>query len=50
MEGLIKKHLGFGEKEFVLNNEVGVLYDPDETDNLPKKLDELGKSFFLSYN
>lgn len=44
VEGLVKKHLGFGEKEFVLNNEVGILYDPDETDNLPKKLSDLGKA------
>jgi ubiquitin-like 1-activating enzyme E1 B len=41
VKGLIQKHLGFEEKEFVLNNDVGVLYDPDETDNLPKKLTEL---------
>ncbi|CAH0014623.1 unnamed protein product [Clonostachys rhizophaga] len=42
VEGLLRTHLGFGEKEFVLNNEVGVLYDPDETENLPKKLVDLG--------
>uniref|UniRef100_A0A0B7K5X6 Ubiquitin-activating enzyme E1-like n=1 Tax=Bionectria ochroleuca TaxID=29856 RepID=A0A0B7K5X6_BIOOC len=42
VEGLLRTHLGFGEKEFVLNNEVGVLYDPDETENLPKKLIDLG--------
>ncbi|KAG9257733.1 uncharacterized protein F5Z01DRAFT_646892 [Emericellopsis atlantica] len=41
VEGFLRKHLGFGEKEFVLNNDVGVLYDPDEVDNLPKKLEEL---------
>lgn len=49
VDGLLKKHLGLGEKEFVLNNEVGVVYDPDETDNLPKKLAELGKSLLLDY-
>ena len=43
VDGLLRKHLGFSEKDFVLNNEVGILYDPDETDNLPKKLVELGK-------
>lgn len=47
VEGLLKTHLGYGDKEFVLNNEVGVLYDPDETDNLLKKLTELGKSPYL---
>lgn len=44
VDGFIKKHLGFGDKEFVLNNDVGVVYDPDETDNLPKKLIDIGKS------
>lgn len=39
--------LGFGDREFVVNNEVGVLYDADETDNLPKKLTELG-AFILN--
>jgi ubiquitin-like 1-activating enzyme E1 B len=43
VEGLIQSHLGYGEKEFVLNNDVGVLYDPDETENLPKKLVDLSK-------
>ena len=43
VEGIVKNHLGFGEKEFVLNNEVGIMYDADETDNLPKKLSDLGK-------
>lgn len=42
VEGFIKDKLGFVDKEFVLNNDVGILYDPDETDNLPKKLTELG--------
>jgi ubiquitin-like 1-activating enzyme E1 B len=41
--GFIKKDLGFGEREFVLNNDVGVIYDVEETDNLPKKLSDLGK-------
>jgi ubiquitin-like 1-activating enzyme E1 B len=44
VEGFVQKHLGFGEKEFVLNNDIGVLYDPDETDNLGKKLEDLSKS------
>ncbi|KND94396.1 Ubiquitin-activating enzyme E1-like protein, partial [Tolypocladium ophioglossoides CBS 100239] len=42
VEGIVKNKLGFGEKEFVVNNEVGILYDVDETDNLCKKLSELG--------
>ncbi|KIE02655.1 Molybdenum cofactor biosynthesis, MoeB, partial [Metarhizium majus ARSEF 297] len=42
VEDIIKKQLGLEEKEFVLNNEVGIVYDADETDNLPKKLSDLG--------
>ncbi|KHO01854.1 Molybdenum cofactor biosynthesis, MoeB [Metarhizium album ARSEF 1941] len=42
VEDIIKKQLGFEEKEFVLNNEVGIVYDADETDNLPRKLSDLG--------
>lgn len=42
VQGFLREHVGLGEKEFVLNNDVGVIYDPDETDNLPKKLSELG--------
>ncbi|KAH8175565.1 thiF family protein [Sarocladium implicatum] len=42
VESFIKEKLGYGEKEFVVSNEVGILYDADETDNLPKKLTELG--------
>lgn len=42
VDGFLKDKLGFADKEFVVSNDVGVLYDPDETDNLPKKLSELG--------
>ncbi|KID76746.1 Ubiquitin-activating enzyme E1-like [Metarhizium brunneum] len=42
VEDIIKKQLGLEEKEFVLSNEVGIVYDADETDNLPKKLSDLG--------
>lgn len=38
----IKDKLGYGDKDIVVNNDVGILYDADETDNLPKKLSELG--------
>jgi ubiquitin-like 1-activating enzyme E1 B len=41
VEDFLKLQLGYGE-EFVVNNEIGVLYDVEETDNLPKKLSELG--------
>lgn len=43
VEGFVQQDLGLGEREFVLNNEVGILYDFDETANLPKKLTELGQ-------
>ncbi|KAI2632212.1 SUMO-activating enzyme subunit uba-2 [Hypoxylon sp. NC1633] len=42
VEDFIKSQLGYGEKEFAVNSEAGLLYDPDETDNLDKKLSELG--------
>ncbi|KAI1644103.1 SUMO-activating enzyme subunit uba-2 [Daldinia loculata] len=38
----IKQQLGYGEKEFAINSDAGLLYDPDETDNLDKNLNELG--------
>jgi len=41
VEDLLRLELGYGE-EFSVNNEVGPLYDPDETENLTKKLSELG--------
>lgn len=42
VDGYLKEQLGLGEREFVVNNDVGILYDFDETDNLPKKLTDLG--------
>lgn len=41
VEDFLRLELGYGE-EFVVSNEVGILYDVDETDNLEKKLGELG--------
>jgi ubiquitin-like 1-activating enzyme E1 B len=41
VEDFLRLELGYGE-EFVVNNEVGLLYDVDETENLGKKLSELG--------
>ncbi|OAA63056.1 Molybdenum cofactor biosynthesis, MoeB [Cordyceps fumosorosea ARSEF 2679] len=42
VEGFLKENLGLGDREFSVNNDVGILYDFDETNNLPKKLTELG--------
>ncbi|KAK4243917.1 hypothetical protein C7999DRAFT_44359 [Corynascus novoguineensis] len=42
VEDFLKLQLGYGEKDISVSNEVGILYDPDETDNLDKKLSELG--------
>ncbi|KAK3320610.1 hypothetical protein B0T19DRAFT_450808 [Cercophora scortea] len=42
VEDFLKLELGYGDKEISVSNEVGILYDPDETDNLEKKLTELG--------
>jgi len=43
VEDYVKTYLGFGEREFAVNSEAGLLYDPDETDNLEKSLSQLGK-------
>ncbi|KAK3387804.1 hypothetical protein B0H63DRAFT_391367 [Podospora didyma] len=42
VEDFLKLELGYGEKEISVSNDVGILYDPDETDNLTKKLSDLG--------
>lgn len=41
VEDFLRLELGYGD-EFVVNNEVGTLYDVDETENLAKKLSDLG--------
>lgn len=42
VEDFLKTDLGYGDREISVSNEVGILYDPDETDNLNKKLVDLG--------
>ncbi|KAL2155422.1 hypothetical protein VTH82DRAFT_164 [Thermothelomyces myriococcoides] len=42
VEDFLKLELGYGEKDISISNDIGILYDPDETDNLSKKLSELG--------
>ncbi|KAI0392741.1 ThiF family protein [Xylariaceae sp. FL0594] len=42
VEYYVKEYLAFGEREFAISSEAGLLYDPDETDNLEKPLSELG--------
>lgn len=42
IEDFVKSQLGFGEKEFSITSDSGLLYDPDETDQLPKKLTDIG--------
>lgn len=46
VEDFVKLQLGFGERDFAVNSDTGLLYDPDETDNLEKLLSELGKCFY----
>ncbi|MCJ1269330.1 E1 ubiquitin-activating protein uba2 [Lobaria immixta] len=41
VQDVLKTQLGYGE-EFSVNNEVGILYDPELDDNLPKKISDLG--------
>ncbi|PFH56654.1 hypothetical protein XA68_16193 [Ophiocordyceps unilateralis] len=43
VDDIVRGGLGFGDdRDFSVSNDVGILYDMDETDNLPKKLSELG--------
>ncbi|KAI0484379.1 hypothetical protein GGR56DRAFT_22870 [Xylariaceae sp. FL0804] len=42
VEDFVRMQLGFGEREFAVNSDAGLLYDPDDFDNLPKLLAELG--------
>jgi ubiquitin-like 1-activating enzyme E1 B len=48
VEDFLRLELGYGE-EFVVNNEIGTLYDVEETENLEKKLSELGKFYQLVF-
>lgn len=41
VEGFLKLELGYGE-EIVVNHGDNLLYDQDETENLARKLSELG--------
>jgi len=41
VEDFVQVQLGFGDREFAVNTEAGLVYDPDETDNLEKKLSDL---------
>lgn len=42
VDNFLRLELGYGEKELSVRTDVGILYDPDETDNLDKKLSDLG--------
>lgn len=42
VEDFVRLQLGYGGKEISVSNDVGILYDPDETENLEKKLSDLG--------
>ena len=42
VEQFLRADLGYGDKDLVVNNDVGILYDADETENLSKKLSDLG--------
>jgi hypothetical protein len=41
VEDVLRDQLEYGE-ELTVNNEIGIVYDPDLDDNLPKKFSELG--------
>ncbi len=41
VDDFLRLELGYGE-EFSVNNEIGILYDPDLDDNLEKSFTDLG--------
>ena len=41
VKDVLQGQLGYGD-EFSISNDIGVLYDPELDDNLPKKFDDLG--------
>lgn len=43
VEDFLRLQLGYGDKEIAISTDAGILYDPDETENLSKKLSELGR-------
>lgn len=43
VDGFLRGDLGYGDKDLAVANDVGILYDADEDENLPKKLSELGR-------
>lgn len=43
VENFLRVQLGYGD-EFVVSSDTGTLYDVEETENLSKKLSELGSS------
>lgn len=43
VEDFLRLQLGYGDKEIAVSSEAGILYDPDETENLSKKLSDLGR-------
>ncbi|CAN8104007.1 unnamed protein product [Discula destructiva] len=42
VDDFLRLQLGYGDKELSISTDAGILYDPDETGNLNKKLSELG--------
>lgn len=42
VEDFLRIQLGYGDKEIAVSSEARILYDPDETENLSKKLSDLG--------
>lgn len=42
VEDFLRLQLGYGDKDIAVSTEAGILYDPEETENLSKKLSDLG--------
>jgi ubiquitin-like 1-activating enzyme E1 B len=48
VEDFLRLGLSYGD-EFTVNNDIGLLYDVEETDNLEKKLSDLGIYLRISF-
>ncbi|KAF3765684.1 hypothetical protein M406DRAFT_255521 [Cryphonectria parasitica EP155] len=42
VEDFLRLQFGYGDKDIAVSTEAGILYDPDETENLSKKLVDMG--------
>lgn len=49
VDDYLRLGLGYGDKDFSIRTSAGILYDPDLTENLDKKLSDLGMKSSWSF-